>query len=80
MSSNPKLSTFKRSKASFVISSVISPSPKTMAKSRTLLNNLLAILGVPLLRRASSIAASSLIFVSKTLPVLLTILTNSYSV
>ena len=52
--SNPILSTFNLFKASFVISILITPLPFTRAKSLTLLNNLLAIRGVPLLRVASS--------------------------
>ena len=53
------------------------PSPFTRAKSLTLLNKRLAILGVPRLRLANSLAASSVIGVFKTREVLLIIKYNS---
>ena len=79
IASSPYLSTLRRSRDSKVISKSILPSPLTKAKSLTLLNKRLAILGVFLLLLASSTAASSSIFILRTRLVLLTILASSSS-
>ncbi len=80
VSSGPILSIFNLSNAFCVTSRSIVLFPSTKAKSLTRLNSLLAILGVPLLLTANSLAASSSISVSKTLLVLFTICVSSSSV
>ena len=58
ISSKPCASTFNAPKAYLAISIVIDPFPLICAKSLTLRSNAFAILGVPLLRPAISIADS----------------------
>ena len=72
-SSNPMQSIFKAFNALYASSLHISSLPIKFAKSRTLLNNRLAIRGVPRLLIAIKFAASSSILVLKTFAVLLTI-------
>ena len=73
ISSNPCSSTFNAFSACCVIPISTIPSFNTCAKSRTRLNNPLAILGVPLLLLEISPAAAEFIFTFN-MPALLTII------